>query len=265
MKESANQMSLRKLASTLAFLAIAFIAFGCGANLLSEFGDKTSEAAILFEAKQLTNEGDWSGAITKLETLSATSLAKREIVQFRASLYAGRCGLDMLQYVKSLSEISVTNSLFMILVAKQVADPDHTDCATAEDFLQSIDNDAADRTEGENLLMAFTSLAKIGAVLADQADADNDGVADTGYSACAMSDALANQMVVGLSLAAKSLAETTVGSGINGALGTICTTTFCDNYETSDVDATERALMKTATHQNGDVGLHTSNGTVCPP
>ena len=242
----------------------------CGANLFTEFADTNSEDAIAFEAEYLMGEEEWTEAIDVINLLPQDSLEKARFRSLLASAYAGRCGLNFVGLTTKIAEISTNNSLFEILLDAEKADFNYTDCKEAEDLLQAI-GDATERDTDQNLLMAYASLTKIGAILADLADTDNDGVVDSAapdFSACALPNTEANEIAVSFSQVASSFAEIdSVGGALNLVMTTICTATpsLCQNDETTDVTALERSAIKTLVNSDpttNSIGL--GSGPVCP-
>jgi hypothetical protein len=241
---------------------------GCDSNLFSEMADTETDEAILFDANRLMGEGDWTGAIDLINTLSADSLAVPEVKAVLASAYAGRCGLNLIELALQIEDYA-SSSLFKIVLADQKDDPDYTDCQTAENLLKDIGGPAA-RTENENLLMALTSLEKIGAILAGVADVDNEGNPDAGFNACPiapLTDALIDEMLVGFTHFATSMMQVTqVGGSLRAAMTTLCGTrpSICANYDATTIIQADRDYLRTVTHSSGNIGLNTNNGTVCP-
>jgi hypothetical protein len=243
----------------------------CDSNLLSASAQKDTEAAIIFEADNLMNHHKWTEAITALSSLSATSLAKTDVKVKLASAYAGRCGMDFMRLTSAIEDFSST-SLLRVLLDFQKADPDFNDCKQSEDILQTIGDETV-RDEDQNLLMAFSSLSKIGAILANDttgADADDDGVADTNYKGCVLTNAQADEIMVAMSLTAKSLGQvTSVGGSVRTSMTTFCAggpgvPAPCDNEETTDVDSNEEDAIRLAVHQSGQFGLNSNPGATCP-
>lgn len=255
--------------------ALALIAFcggiGCSNNFLSESAQRDTPEAIIFEAEKLLNQRLYSEAITQIETLGATDLARRDVVALRASAYAGRCGLDFISLVQSLQNVSVTDSLFEILLTALKSATAYTDCRSAEDLIESIAASAGSRTTNENLLMAFISLAKIGAVLAVDADTDNDGVANAGYNACTaaggLDDTQAGEIGTAIAHAAQSLSGITgIADTVSSNLTTLCglLAGACTIVDPAGFSALQLHAIRTAAHDSGSLGLGTQPGVVCP-
>lgn len=249
------------------FGACALFTFGCNRNFFSETAQRDTPEAILFEARKLLNLRQYGDAIAELETLGAADLARREVVAIRASAYAGRCGLEFIELVDSLQNMGDGDSLFEMLLSGLKSATSYDDCRTAEDLIESISTDAAERTTDENLLLTFVSFAKIGAVLAVAADDDDDGIANAAYSACTLSDAEAGEIGTALSHAATSLAGVSgVVDSIAGEITTLCGALggTCSVTDPTAFSALQLSAIRSATHDDGGLGLGTQPGVVCP-
>lgn len=194
-------------------LIILFLLASCSKNIFDEIADKETPAAIYFQAKREINKGNYSLAITLLESLDDSYLQVRERVPVYASAYAGRCGLVFLTLLDNIQNAGSGSVLVTLMSGFPGALASHvTDCMRAETILESLGGITA-RSSDENLLMAFVSLAKIGAILASLADTDRNGTADAGFNQCDATD-LPEAMVreVGAGIAVTLLSLTAVGT-----------------------------------------------------
>lgn len=161
---------------------------GCTENLFDEIAEKDTEEAIYFDAKQAINARNYTQAITLLESLSSSFVTERERIPVYASAYAGRCGLEFLTLLNSLQNTGSSTVLGTLMAAfpgaTKTSAGGHEDCTTATDFMVNNIGDEFDRDGNENLLMAFTSLAKIGTILSAFADTNDDGTADVTFDQC---------------------------------------------------------------------------------
>jgi len=260
---------------------------GCSVNILSEFGDKTTDDALLFDAQMKIDEGDWAGAIEKFDEMSDDFRAEREVRALEASAYAGRCGLRFLDLIQVFTNIGST-LLFRELMesfpgatASQAAD-----CAQAESLIKLIDATATNRTLDENLLMAFLSFVKIGVLLSVNADANADGTPDwasgDACSAAKITDADVNQIGTAIANANASLAAVDGASDIGGgqldSLEQFCAVlddapldasyNFCAALNTTDVTANMRQALRSIIQENQYAGIGSCNNTfvncICP-
>ncbi|MCB0421491.1 MAG: hypothetical protein KDD61_10880 [Bdellovibrionales bacterium] len=245
-------MILRIVRWSISLGILSFLVLGCGSsNILVDFGTVTDES-LLFQAKQNMNDGLWSDALDNFDQMSVDFLTRRDVIYVHANAYAGRCGLNFMEFVESLGNIG-SNTLFGFLMQTYtsatltIAD----DCAQAEALIKSISDDPALRTANENVFMAFLGFTKIGAFLGAIADTDNDGSPDGGFDSCAggsISDDQVKEVGTGLANALTSLSAS--GSSIGGDqvtdIDSMCTAinsnlgasyNFCEATNKDDVTA----------------------------
>lgn len=256
-------------------------------NIFEGFADKTSEDAILIEAKKLLDAKKYTEAIAKFEELGATTLNGRDVKILYASAYAGRCGLDFLDLankLKSASSGRVFELLFDVFPSSTVAQV--TDCRQAEDLVNEIGSEASKRTSAENIFMAFLSFAKVGAILNHYGDQDENKNVDAAFNPCSDSELPEDQVAeIGTGLANAYLSLTRVSSEVaetqlsaltslcsdlatvppTGTYNAICTTT---NAATVEGNATLIRGIRSLVNESQAVGLGTCTGDVvtclCP-
>lgn len=262
-----------------------FILGGC--NILSEFGDKTSDEALLFDAQMHIDHEEWTDAIEKFDAMTDDFRAEREVRALEASAYAGRCGLRFLDLINIFTNIGTT-LLFRELMesfpgatAAQAAD-----CAQAESLIKQIDPVATERTVDENLLMAFLSFVKIGVLISVNADADGNGIPNwasgDACSAVNITDADVNQIGTAIANANASLTAVDGASEIGGgqldSLEQFCEVlddapldasyNFCAALNTTDMTANMRRALRSIIQENQYVGIGSCNNTfvncLCP-
>lgn len=227
------RLDYRSLTSAIVWIFVGLISGSC-ANVFNEMAQKETEAAKLYQVRKLVSSGQWSSAITTIGTLSTATQAQRDVKVLLASAYAGTCGLDVLNLIKNLQSGSSGRLFVMLFGALRGATASSVSyCFLAESTLKSISEDATLRTSSENLLMAFLSFAKIGAIIAAKGDTNADGVLDGTYNPCTNAADLAssgnsnnidvNNIVTAVALLTTSLA------GLSGSWTTSLSSlnTFC--------------------------------------
>ncbi|MBX9767086.1 MAG: hypothetical protein K2X47_07440, partial [Bdellovibrionales bacterium] len=211
-----------------------FLITGC-ANVLTEMSEKDSDKAKLFDAQAAIDQGQWTTAITKISQMSTTYQTLREIQVLKASAYAGRCGLNILELLTAIQNGGSSTNLFATMMTSMTGATaqDLADCLQAETTLKAV-SAIPSSDKKENLLMALTSLVKIGAILALRGDANGDGTLDwsrtgsfpcdptTGTTALPVADV--NEIGTGLFLFILSMGA--FGSTGTTALDSL--TSFCD-------------------------------------
>lgn len=181
---------MRKFAVVGLYVLVLSSSLSCSVNVLETFSNKQTDEAYFYDARKLINDGQYDAALDVMALMTPTYLARREIITLKASAYAGKCGLNFMDFVAQLSNMGTTR-LFPFLAAQFVGGtPARIDaCETAEDLIESIGAIAA-RTSDENMFLVLISFAKIGNVLSLYVDSNQNGtpdtIADTGsdYDAC---------------------------------------------------------------------------------
>lgn len=199
----------------LRFLFLVLPLVSCSENIFDEIADKDTSEAVYFQAKLELNERDYVTAITLFESLDPTFLAVRERTGVYASAYSGRCGLEFLTLLNTLQNPGANSVLSLLMAGFPGATllENQSDCGQAETILNTIgDQDA--RNGDENLLMAFTSLSKIGVTLSHYADDNEDQVVDGGFDQCDLvAFPAADVAIIGAALANSLLSLTAIGTG----------------------------------------------------
>ena len=123
--------------------------------------------------------------------------------------------------------------------------------------------------------MAFVGWAKIGAILAVEADTNDDGTADGGWDACTLSTSLKGEIGTGITISVDSLAETgtSVGGTLSSTIDSVCSSLgasydFCSITDADDFTADHLRAIGALTKSSDDPGVGTCAGDVsaclCP-
>lgn len=176
-----------RYASRLLFALLIVVSnLNCSVNILENFADKNTNEALYYDALDLINDGDYSGALDKIALMTGSYTSNREVITLKASAYAGICGLNFLVFIQALKSIGTTRLMPFLLSAFKSGTTAKIDaCLTAENLIESI-GAVGDRTSDENVFLVLVSFAKIGNVLSFYADANADGTADASYDPCAL-------------------------------------------------------------------------------
>jgi hypothetical protein len=201
---------------------------GCP-NSFKETSNQSTDAAYIFDAKVLMNAQSWDSALTKLNLVSATGQATRTFRSLKASVYAGRCGLNMISLVSTIGSGGATSLLPLLLNAFKSATPAQAaDCMLARSEILNISTNALARTADENVFMAFIQFAIMGSTLAANSsiDTNNDGAIDGILGGCApqLSNAELSAIGFGIMIFFSSLqaAGSSVSSGAVTSIAAAC-------------------------------------------
>lgn len=240
-------------------------------NVLSELGAKKSDDALIFDAKRAVNEMRYDDAVLILtQELSAGGQTKAEAREVLASAYAGKCGLNFLNYTNSLST-ATSGSAFVLMsspfIGVSVA-PNF--CLTALQTLDLIGTNAQ-RTQDQNAFAAVLGMVLLGSATrqyTDSTPATGDGAQDALNISCTLTDAQVDNVVLGYAYMSQNY------SSVSGQIGSTSSTTISDSINicnsvagsscsntdptaiTPLVRDTMRDLMNTA-----DYGVGTADGS----
>jgi hypothetical protein len=278
------------------------ITTSCSVNILDPFAKKDTDQALLDEAKSEINKGSYTSAIDLFDQMSDDFKEKARVVPYHASAYAGRCGLNFLDFQEIFENLG-SDTLFTVLMSNfsggTVAnkESDIADCDQAIAIVEAAGATATARDDDLNLLISFIALVKIGKTLARYADdaagdsEDNDGTVDTNWDACTDGDPDADPDPEGdtqffpeadvreygaaLIKMLNSLSEVssvTVGSDSLTQITALCTTlagisaTFadlCTKTDPADFTADEVRGLRSLVYEGVDLGL--GNCAIGPP
>ena len=192
-------------------------------NFLVDFASKNSDAAIYEDAKKKLDDRDWDAAITKMTVdMSATYRARVDVKETLAGAYAGKCGLEFVNLINSLSTsntISQLYNFFITIMKNRLVVP--VACDSAQTLIESLGT-SANRTADQNLFLTILGMAKAGAWIRIKADQDNAGLGtgtmDAGFDPCnatVFPDENVIKATVGLGLVFNNLS--TVSSRLAGS------------------------------------------------
>lgn len=213
----------------LRLLAALLIFESCGVNVLSEFGAKNSDEALYFDAQTAVNAQRYDDAITIITTrVSASGQQTTRARELLASGYAGKCGLNFVDYITKLST-AVSGSTFVLVstpfVALSVA-PDF--CLTALQTLDLIGTNAQ-RTINQNAFAAVIGMVLMGSatrLYTDDVPVNGDGAQDAVDISCAIPSANLDKIILGYGYMSQNF------SAISAQIGATSSTTISDSIAT---------------------------------
>lgn len=177
----------------VAFLGVSACA---GGNYLEEFSSSQSDEALYEEALSLVNNRAYDEALTQIQKMSTSGQNRTDVIQTLAGIYAGKCGLDFLEFVTRLGNGGSVFGIFMSGFQGTAVNP--ADCQTAQTLIETKFGTTGILRTGRlgsrvgsnvNTFMAVLGMAKIGVQLRSTADKDGpgnngNGTVDAGYNAC---------------------------------------------------------------------------------
>lgn len=216
------------------FIMIGVFA-GCNGNLYGELADKNSDDALIFDAKTAVNAQDYDGAINILTVqLSANGQLKTEAREVLASAYAGKCGLNFVNYVDALAAAS-SGSAFQLAAAPFVGLAVNSNyCLMSLHTLDLIGPNTS-RTTDQNAFAAVVGMVLMGTstrTATDDIPSLGDGTQDAPNISCdtvTVTDAEVDQIILGYGYMSTNLAALTAAQIGNSSSGTFTSSTaICD-------------------------------------
>lgn len=213
----------------IVILAVLLLLEGCSQNILSEFGNKNSDEALLFDAKTAINAQQYDDAISIVtQRVSATGQQSTSAREILASGYAGKCGLNFIDYVTSLAD-SVSGSTFVLVSSPFVAVPVSPDfCLSSLQTLDLIGTNAQ-RTTNQNAFASIVGMVLMGSatrLYTDDAPVNGDGSQDVVDASCALTDAQIDKIILGYGYMSQNF------GAISDSLGASSSTTISDSITT---------------------------------
>ena len=202
---------------------------GCSQNILNEVGNKNSDEALLFDAQTAVNAQQYDNAISILtQRVSASGQQSTRAREVLASGYAGKCGLNFINYVTALST-SVSGSTFVLVSGPFVTVPVSPDsCLSALQTLDLIGTNAQ-RTTNQNAFASIVGMVLMGSatrLYTDDAPVNGNGLQDVVDASCALTDVQINKIILGYGYMAQNF------SAISSQIGASSSTTISDSITT---------------------------------
>lgn len=223
-------MSVLRIISVV--MAVLFFCTSCSVNLLENFADKNTNESLFVDAKRHVDKGEYDLALEKIALMTGSFSSEDRVILLSASAYAGKCGLNFLDLVDGIENLGSTR--FFVFLMQQFRGGTTAKwgyCQTAEDLVESLGATPALRTADENTLLALVSFAKLGTLLSQYADKDNNQTVDATFTSCTTTatgipDAEVRQVGTAINIGLNSL----VSSGLSlGSSSLSLITTACAN------------------------------------
>jgi len=240
--------------NALVFTLVNLFCFGCNQNLMGDLASKTSDDYFYEEATKANNAQNYDGAIIIItEKMSARYQGYAKAKELLASAYAGKCGLNFLNYVDSLSKTTATAPFLFMMTPFVGVSTDVNYCKLAISTMESI-GASAYRTSGQNMFVAILGLSLMGTGLrqnADKTPALGDGTADVNLCTT-VTDSQIEDVIIGFgyfTLNIGFVSASLIGSGSLSALtnlNSVCTTqagVSCTVTDPSGLSAPTRTAL----------------------
>ena len=229
------------------FLFIAALQFSCSQNIFSELASKNSDEALLVDARTAVNKQDYQSAIDIITTrMSTFGQAQPETKEVLASGYAGRCGLNFINFVTALSAATSGSAFTLVSTPFVAMAVDPVSCYTSITVLESI-GATESRTSSQNAFASVVGMSLMGSAVrlyTDDMPVNGDGVQDANNISCTLTDAQVDNIVLGFGFMSKNfsyLSTSQLGSTSQSTLDSIITT--CTSVAGSSCTITDPSLV----------------------
>lgn len=245
---------------------------GCSANFLKELADKNSDDAIIYDAQKAVNEQNYDSAIDLLTVkLSAAGQAKVPARETLASAYAGKCGLNFIDFVDGLANASSGSAFVLVSSAFVGTAVQPSYCLQS---LQTLDllGPTESRSTDQNAFASVVGMVLMGTstrLYTDNNPTDGDGTQDAVDISCTLTDTQIDNVILGYGYMAKNfsaLSTDQIGSSSGDAISDsidACTAVAGSSCEVTDPATISNDLRKTMRDllNTTEYGVGTANGS----
>lgn len=217
---------------SVTILSLTLLSCG-GSNYFKDASVKDSNEALFEDGQKLVDEQRYTEAIAKFLSTSSSFQTSYEFRRALAGAYAGRCGLNLLQFSSQIQGSGAPFSTFMSGFTSATVAP--ADCYLAQQVLENaygataaLRTAALGSSQGNsvNFFMAILGMSKIGSRLRDKADPTQSGSVAGGFDACSsgsISDAEVKEIGTGFALILDNFATISATLGGSSAIGSVNT------------------------------------------
>lgn len=237
---------------TKKYIIFLFIFSACQQNLFENASSVGADDKYYNDALAALNAESYEESISIVTTkISAPAQAATKVRELLASAYAGRCGLNFIDYTDKLSQQSSGSALQIVMFPfiQRAADP--ASCRSAVETMELI-GPTENRTANQNTFVSIVGMVLLGSALRDSADLSpslGDGTADVDICT-AITDAQIDNMILGFGFFNKNFAYVNShlignysGSSLS-SVGSTCTTQLgaatCETTDASLITPTMR-------------------------
>ncbi len=245
----------------------------CQNNLMDGFGSHDADDKHYSNALEALNEERYDDSIGIInQQMSPAGQAQVKSRELLASAYAGKCGLNFLDYTSRLAQLSSGSPMYLTMYPfiGRTALPDF--CRQSLLIIESLGPTEL-RTVNQNTFAAIVGMVLLGSTLRTSADISpvfGNGIADVDICAAVTDDEVDN-MLIGFGHFNKNLSyvnDSLIGSFSNTSLanvGATCTAQFgaetCEVTDASEITPTMRlAFRDLANTVEHGIGVYSTGG-----
>lgn len=262
-------------------ISLCTLQLSCTTNVFSGLASTSGDSALLIDAQTALNNQDYQVAIDIiLNKLSAEGRQTTEAKELLAGGYAGKCGLNFLSFIDSLTNASTGTAFTLTATPFVGVAVDPASCLLSLQTMNSI-GASASRTTSQNVFAAIAGMSLMGSstrLYTDDTPTNGNGTQDSVGISCSLTDPQVDHIILGFGFMSENFSA--LGSsqlGSNGAtfsdimnlcssLGTSCAITDPASI-TPALRTIFRKLLNTVEYGVGTVvtsGNPLLIGTACP-
>lgn len=246
-------MNNKMMKGFLNLILATSLTVGCSNNILQTASSSSSDDSYLLNAKSAVNASNYDAAIAIITTqMSASGQAQTATKDVLASAYAGKCGLNFVNYLQSLANATMGTAFKLMMTPYVGVAATPSSCLTALQVLDSIGS-ASVRTSNENAFAAVVGMSLLGAqvrVSSDTSPTNGDGTIDT--TVCNMSNADIDNVILGFGYVSQNISYLSIqqlGSSTQTAINNViskCSTlgVTCAVTDPTAITSQLRTVMK---------------------
>lgn len=212
---------LKKNVIRILMICLCGLQLSCNENLLEGMASKTFDEAYLNEARKAMNNQDYQIAIEIiLNQVSAEGQTKADTKELLAGAYAGKCGLNFLNFVDSLSHATSGTAFTYTATPFVGVVVDPPSCLSALSTMESI-GPAASRTLSQNVFAAIAGMSLMGSATrsyTDNSPVNGDGSQDSAGISCGLTNTQTDFIILGFGYMSENFSFLTASQlGVSGA------------------------------------------------
>lgn len=227
----------------------------CSENLLINASKTDPDEDYYYQSLNSLNNQDYDSAIAVINKISTSSQSIVKVRELLASAYAGKCGLNFLNYTQGLSQQTSGSAMSIMrapFINQTISDPAF--CKLALQTMELIGPTEL-RTAQQNLFVSVTGMVLLGTAArnyTDQMPALGDGTTDVDVCAV-VTDSQIDDMILGFGFFNKNfsaVSATLIGGTTNSSLNSVsaaCTATAgagCNVILQSDINPAMRTAFR---------------------
>lgn len=226
-------------------LVLVLFLYSCDKNILSSSSSLDSDDDKYSLAMKYQNSQDYDNTIATIKSMSPNAQTATKVQELLATGYAGKCGLNFVDYINKISAISSGTALKIMMSPFVQIKVDPVSCKLALATMEQI-GPTESRLLNENIFTSITGMVLLGTSLrsyADQSPTLGDGTADRNICS-AITDSEIDDMIIGFGFFSKNfsyVSNSIVGSYSKNVMTDIMTT--CQNVAGSSCEITDPTLI----------------------